>query len=71
MAPNHDEDILRLVDQITSEREYFSNTQNGNTTDTQTDERKQRLARLSENARKLASATQQPQLAFWDLVRRV
>ncbi|KAH8723055.1 O-methyltransferase-domain-containing protein [Phaeosphaeriaceae sp. PMI808] len=70
MAPNHDEDVLHLIDQIVSERAYFTSNRESNETNNDADERKQRLNQLGESARKLISATQQPHLAFWDLIRR-
>jgi hypothetical protein len=71
MAPNHDEDILHLLDQIVAEREYFAANRDGDKPESHADERDQILSRLGENARKLISATQQPHLAFWELIRRV
>lgn len=67
MASNQDKDILRLIEQISSEKEYFTASElDGNTTGHQ-----QRLSLLGENARKLVSAIQPPHAAFWELIRRV
>ena len=71
MAPNHNEDILRLIDGIISHREYFTANREDNDPEDHTDERKQRLGQLGDNARKLMFATQPPHLAFWELIRRV
>jgi hypothetical protein len=71
MAPYQDDDILRLLDQIVAERGYFAANRDGNKNENHADERDQILSRLGENARKLIYATQQPHLAFWELIRRV
>ncbi|PGH15373.1 hypothetical protein AJ80_05557 [Polytolypa hystricis UAMH7299] len=72
MATTQHDDIVKLIDQIyAAKSQLVSSKGDSNGLGFSDEVQKHHLAKLATDARKLALALQEPNAAFWDLVRRV